>query len=876
MYPTRHYQLLFASLVASVTMSAPADVVLSVSPGTIYADQGVLGKIDVGDTVKFDISVTNQDGTELIYVDLTDQLPIGLTNLTILSLPGGEVTESTADRLVVRNYDVPVNQTRTMRITAQISPAVTNGQTLYNSVELDADFDAIPDLMASSAVRNIINTVQPGQPPDYCSMQTTITAEAGTGAAGWMGDGTAATSARLWTPTQLCVDASNNLYIADYSNHVVRKVTRSSGLISTVAGIPNTPGYSGDGGQAQEALLNLPSDVFIQGSYLYIAEMGNSTVRRVNLDTGIITTIAGTGSTGFSGDDQVATGAKLNRPRSVAVDVGGNIYIADTFNYRIRKIDPLSGMISTVAGNGTCAHADDGAPAASSPVEWVMDLAISNNTAHEGQLFFTVQNGYNQVRYIDASGSLSTYAGRQGQGDQGDCGPSQLADLRKPYGLCFDTKGNLIIADQASNKVRLIDGLSGMITTLAGTGDSGSSGDNGPGKLARLNSPCGVVVGTDGILHIADSANNRIRRMNLNSFFQPAFDTFPGMSSDSDNVKTVVGTGTAGFNGDGRDARTAQISYPGMMAFDAKGNLVFCDRSNHRVRIVYKSNWIVRTLAGTGSKGYSGDAGKSEFAKLSFPTGIAVGPDGSLYFSEQGNHVVRKINPSGAISTVAGKASPGQTPLADGQTILATNCYLNEPEGLAVSGSTLFIADKNNNAVYSLDLSTGHLQRLAGNYATGRTASAANALQQPLTTPRGIKFDAATNSLVVTASGTNQICRIYLADKRLEVIAGNGLYGTRREGSDYATASPLLRPVDVALSALASSFYIVEQAASQVRLVDNGLIFPAYGTKAGTYSPAQETQPASQATFNNPSALEMSPDGLLFISDRENQRIRAM
>jgi PKD domain/RTX calcium-binding nonapeptide repeat (4 copies)/NHL repeat len=276
----------------------------------------------------------------------------------------------------------------------------------------------------------------------------TITTLAGTGVAGFSGDTGQASLAQLDAPTGVAVDAAGNVYIADQNNHRIRKVS-PAGVITTIAGT-GTPGFSGDTGQASAAQLKNPVGVAADGAgNVYIADQGNQRVRKVD-PGGVITTFAGTGAPGFSGDTGQASAAQLNNPVGVAADGAGNVYIADRTNHRIRKVDP-GGVITTLAGTGVA-------------------------------------------------------------GFSGDTGQASLAQLNAPWSVAADTAGNVYIADRPEVRVRKVDSA-GVITTLAGTGTPGFSGDTGQASLAQLNNPTGVAADAAGNVYIADQVNDRVRKV---------------------------------------------------------------------------------------------------------------------------------------------------------------------------------------------------------------------------------------------------------------------------------------------------------------------------------------------------------------------------
>ena len=297
------------------------------------------------------------------------------------------------------------------------------------------------------------------------------------------------------------MDASGNLFIADVDNNVIRKVS-TTGVITTVAG-NGTQGYSGDGGSADSAELNSPEGVAVDASgNLFIGDVTNNRIRKVST-SGIITTVAGNGTLGYSGDGGSATSAALAYPSGVAVDASGNLFIAD--NNRIRKVS-TSGVITTVAGNGTRGYSGDGGSADSAELNSPRGVAVDTS----GNLFIADQ-GNNRIRKVSTSGIITTVAGNGRQGYSGDGGSADSAEL-DPISVAVDASGNLFIADYANFRIRKVS-TSGVITTVAGNGTRGYSGDGGSADSAELNSPEGVAVDASGNLFITDYYNNRIREV---------------------------------------------------------------------------------------------------------------------------------------------------------------------------------------------------------------------------------------------------------------------------------------------------------------------------------------------------------------------------
>jgi len=305
------------------------------------------------------------------------------------------------------------------------------------------------------------------------------------------------------------VDGVGNVFIADTYNHRVRRVDAVTGLISTFAG-NGTNGFSGDGAAATSAQLYFPFEVAVDGvGDVFIADTYNHRVRRVDVGTGLISTFAGNGTNGFSGDGAAATSAQLNYPIGVAVDGVGNVYIADTYNHRVRRVDAGTGLISTFAGNGTNGFSGDGAAATSAQLSYPEGVAVDG----DGNVF--IADTYNhRVRRVDVgTGFISTFAGTGAAGFSGDGAAATSAQLNFPRGVAVDGAGNVFIADTFNHRVRRVDAGTGFISTFAGTGTAGFSGDGGGATGAQLNSPIGVAVDGAGNVFIADYGNHRIRKV---------------------------------------------------------------------------------------------------------------------------------------------------------------------------------------------------------------------------------------------------------------------------------------------------------------------------------------------------------------------------
>ena len=423
----------------------------------------------------------------------------------------------------------------------------------------------------------------------------------------------------------------------------------------------------------------------------------------------------------------------------MAVDGHGDLYIADSYNQRIRRVEAATGVITTVAGNGTAGFAGDGGAATS-------------------------------------------------------------AELDVPYGVAVDGLGDLYIADEDNNCIRRVDATTGIITTVAGNGTAGFSGDGGAATSAQLDGPTGVSFDGLGDVYIADQTNQRIRRVEVTTGI----------------ITTVAGTGTTGGSGDGGAATSAQLSFPFGVAVDRLGDLYVTDENN-RIRRIDAASGIITTVAGTGTAGFDGDGGAATSAQLDEPTGVAFDGLGDLYFSDSFH--IRRVDPAGIITTVAGALDPvGVGPVAQAQ--------LADPRALVVSSPLTLVAGGSSGTVEVVRSDTAQLEVVAGRYPqTNPTGALARFRDSSFGSVSGVAYDAAAGLIYLTESSANRVDVVTIVDPAddttwtIAVLAGDAL-GNPGPADGAAPAARFDNPTGLALDSTAHVLYVADAGNHIIRTID--------------------------------------------------------
>lgn len=648
-------------------------------------------------------------------------------------------------------------------------------------------FDMAGDLLVSDSLSPAVRLVAASSCASACAYGLPPTTEgdvytvAGDGNSGSTGDGGPATAAQLDVPSGISVDSAGNLLIADQFNQRVRMVAAAACTSSCLYGLSTTEGdiyaiagdgtagYSGDGGAATSAELHQPKAVAVDSNGdLLISDNHNDVIRLVAASAclsscayglqattkGDIYTIAGDGTTAYSGDGGAATLAELNSPLGTAVDSAGDIFIGDLRNSVVRMVavttctsscpygltSTTKGDIYTVAGNGTAGYSGDGGPATSAELQnFVAGVAVDS----AGNVLIADGNN-NRIRMVASSdcssasacgyglssttkGDIYTVAGDASSGFSGDNGPATSAALNSPIGVAADSSGNLLIAD-FSNRIRMVAGSScssscyglsgtavGDIYTIAGNGTQGYNGDAIPASTAELNLPQGVALDSAGNLLISDSGNNRIRMVAGSSCSSSCL---YGLSTTAGDIYTIAGDGTGGYTGDGTPATSGELKIPQGVTGDSAGDLLIADTGNDVVRLVAASTCSsscayglpsttagdIYTLAGNGTSGYAGDGGPAASAEFRNPESVAVAPGGGLLIADSGNNRIRMVTEPPVVTTTSGTTTypegaaavavdPGVTVSDAGSTTL-DSATVSITTGFA-SGDTLGFTNQN-------------------------------------------------------------------------------------------------------------------------------------------------------------------------------------
>ncbi len=740
----------------------------------------------------------------------------------------------------------------------------------------------------------------------YTGYAQVINTVAGNGTSAYCCDGGPATAASINYAYGIAKDGLGNLYISDWSSHRVRKVD-VLGVITTVAGT-GVAGEGGDGGPATAAQLGWPYGLAVDAiGNLYITDWYYYRVRKVTT-TGIITTVAGNGTIGFSGDGGAATAAQIGSSWGIAVDGVGNVFFSDYTNSRIRKINS-AGIITTVGGNGINGYSGDGGPATAAKIGLCYGIASDN----AGNIYIT-QWGQGRVRKISTSGIINTCAGIGILGFSGDGGPATAARIDNSYGIAADNYGNVYLADFGNNRIRRVD-PTGSILTIGGNGGIGFSGDGGPATAATFNTV--FSIGTDGSsnVFVSDYYNSRVRMIlghnsppmftgghtiSISVCGNTVFDSVnvPLSVIDSDSWQLATWSLLSGpMHGTAAIAygmsTTGGVIAPHTLSYTPAFGYSGADTFRVRVTDGYTSDTTMvcvtvnaspiisgSTLIGVGTYSLltatlpggtwsSAGPGIASVSGTGLVTGVSPGTTTITYAMPSGCGGTVTVNvfayAGQMITTIAGNGAAGYT----GDGVSATTTSLNNPFGVAADAAgNVYIADNLNNRIRKVNAS-GIITTIAGTGSAGYSGDGGPATAADLFQPWDIAVDGAGN--VYFADLYNSRIRKINTGGIISTVAGNGTFGYFGDGG-MATLAYLNGASGIAVDAT-GNLYICDGYNNRVRKVStSGIITTIAGTGVAGYS--GDSGPATAAMLNSPSRVSVSAAGNVYISDMGNHRIR--
>jgi uncharacterized protein (TIGR03437 family) len=653
-----------------------------------------------------------------------------------------------------------------------------------------------------------------------------------------IGDGGPATRVVLRQPFSVAVDQQGNLFFAGANDGRIWRAT-PGGTANVYAGIGELFGIPDEGKPARLTNTGTITAIAIgPDGLLYFSDRGSNRVRKVTAE-GVVVTVAGImGSPGFSGDGGPARAARLNFPMGLAFDAEGSLYICDASNHRIRKLD-ASGVIQTVAGTGQAGYSGDDGDALKAQINTPTGVAVDA----QGRVYFA-DSLNNRIMRIGKDGIISTYAGTGTRGGTGDGGPAVEATLSSPTGVSMDGAGNLYIADRLNFRIRKVT-ADGRIETVAGNEEPGSRREESLASKRRLNQPQGVFAASDGSVYIANTGDHQILALSKDGIIQAV-------------------AGAPGTIGDGGAAAFAKVNQPQQITMDSSGSLYFADADSHRIRRIDPSGQI-STVGGSGFSGYRFNENDAFDTDIYFPIGVAVDSSGNVYASSFGSSVVR-FTPDGKAMVVAGKHGVFGS---GGDGGPATEAVIGLPRGIAFDkDGNLLIADDANNRIRKVS-PEGIITTVAGTGVAGFSGDGSQATAAQLSRPYGV-LPAPDGSVYIADTGNNRIRRV-TPDGVIRTIAGNGTAGIAVDDMQ-ATTVPVAAPRFMALDAAGNLYF--SQGNRVRRLSPSGIVTTAAGNNF--FGPVLDGVNSSTAYLPAPYGVAVDQGGNLLVAEQNSARIRVV
>ena len=570
--------------------------------------------------------------------------------------------------------------------------------------ELDGPHDLVIDIEGNILFSDLNNNVY----RKIDNESGIITTFAGTGELGRKGDGGLATDSQMDCYCGLAISPDGDIYISSEWANNIRKIDKQSGIISFFAGNSaehlakpvedskpiigpylSLGGYAGDGGPKETATFYHPEHLaFDSKGNLFVCDNSNDRIRKIDFNTGIVSTVLGNGDRASNGDGGLAIKASTLMPDAICLDKYDNLYVGEKYGFRVRKVEKKSGIVTTIAGNGNAGYGSENVLATQTECNSIEVGLVADD---KGNVFFSDSSG--RVRKIDNTGYVNTVFGGTSVKDGINSSETYIAS---PFGISIGPDQNIYFADAWNQRIRMVNPSTSIITTVAGSGARAYGGDGGSALKAHLGNPNGVSVNSKGDIYIADTRHSHIRMVDtkgtISNVAGSAFpwdkgDGGPALSANlvharsirhdnNDNIyfgdsgigrirkidyktgiiDTIAGIGITGYDGDGDSARKARVSSPADITFDDIGNLYFVDDRTHVIRKI-DANGVITTIAGTGSAGFSPDGTVASKSQIDSPSGLDISKNGILYFSDTGNRLLRRINENGQIETIAGDHS---------------------------------------------------------------------------------------------------------------------------------------------------------------------------------------------------------------------------